>query len=452
MFQIDGQRYVAMCDGFSRRDFLSVGTLGSLTLPQLLAAEEVAGVAKNHKAVIMVYMAGAPPHQDLIDLKPNAPKEYRGDLNPISTNVPGIQISELLPKMAKIMDKWTGIRSIVGAPNGSHDSFMCYSGRKGSTFNTNGQAAGGWPSIGAAISKLQGAAKAGIPPFIGLAPKAGHPPYGASGKPGFLGIGHGPFKPTNQSKGDLTLNDVSRHRFGTRRSLLQSFDLFRRDVDNSGHLNGMDAFTRQALGVLTSSKMADAMNLENEDSKTRERYGKGDAKNFGDGAPRNNTHFLMARRLVEAGARVVTLNFGRWDFHNKIYDQKSGVNGHAPIFDQGLAALIHDLHDRGLDKDVAVIAWGEFGRTPKINKNGGRDHWPNVSCAFVAGGNMQHGQMIGASDKHAAEPAERPVHMGEVHATLYRHMGIDPNGTTLPDLTGRPQYLVDGWRPIPELI
>ncbi len=452
MFQIGGQRYVAMCDGFSRRDFLRVGTLGSLTLPQLLAAEEVAGVAKNHKAVIMVYMAGAPPHQDLIDLKPNAPKEYRGDLNPISTNVPGIQISELLPKMAKIMDKWTGIRSIVGAPNGSHDSFMCYSGRKGSTFNTNGQAAGGWPSIGAAISKLQGAAKAGIPPFIGLAPKAGHPPYGASGKPGFLGIGHGPFKPTNQSKGDLTLNDVSRHRFGTRRSLLQSFDLFRRDVDNSGHLNGMDAFTRQALGVLTSSKMADAMNLENEDSKTRERYGKGDAKNFGDGAPRNNTHFLMARRLVEAGARVVTLNFGRWDFHNKIYDQKSGVNGHAPIFDQGLAALIHDLHDRGLDKDVAVIAWGEFGRTPKINKNGGRDHWPNVSCAFVAGGNMQHGQMIGASDKHAAEPAERPVHMGEVHATLYRHMGIDPNGTTLPDLTGRPQYLVDGWRPIPELI
>lgn len=159
----------------------------------------------------------------------------------------------------------------------------------------------------------------------------------------------------------------------------------------------------------------------------------------------------MARRLVEAGARVVTLNFGRWDFHSKIYDAKSGVNGHAPIFDQGLAALIQDLHDRGLDKDVAVVAWGEFGRTPKINKNGGRDHWPNVSCAFVAGGGMNHGQMIGASDKHAAEPAERPVHMGEVHATLYQHMGIDPNATTVADLTGRPQYLVDGWKSIPEL-
>ena len=286
---------------------------------------------------------------------------------------------------------------------------------------------------------------------MALLPKAGHPPYGASGKPGFLGIGHGPFKPTNHSKGDLTLNDVSKKRFGSRTSLLEGFDNFRRDVDNSGYLAGMDAFTQQAMGVLTSSKMADALNLEKENPKILERYGKGDPKNFGDGAPRNNTHFLMARRLVEAGARVVTLNFGRWDFHSKIYDAKSGVNGHAPIFDKGLAALIQDLHDRGLDKDVAVVAWGEFGRTPKINKNGGRDHWPNVSCAFVAGGGMNHGQMIGASDKHAAEPAERPVHMGEVHATLYQHMGIDPNATTVADLTGRPQYLVDGWKSIPEL-
>ena len=166
MFKIGGQRHSPLCDGVSRRDFLQVGALGSLALPQLLAA----GAAKNHKAVIMIYMAGAPPHQDLIDLKPDAPKEYRGALNPIPTNVPGIQISELLPNLAGIMDKWSGIRSIIGAPGGSHDSFMCYSGRKGSTFNTNGQAAGGWPSIGAAISKLQGSAKAGIPPFIGLAP------------------------------------------------------------------------------------------------------------------------------------------------------------------------------------------------------------------------------------------------------------------------------------------
>ena len=452
MLKIDGQAQGGYCDGFSRRDFLRVGAFGGLTLPQLLRAEAEAGVGRRHKALIMIYMAGAPPHQDLVDLKPNAPREYRGELNPIRTNVPGIHISELLPRLARIMDKWTAIRSIVGAPSGAHDSFMCYSGRKGSTFNTNGQAPGGWPSIGATLSKLQGARTEGIPPVIGLAPKAGHPPYGASGKPGFLGVGHGPFKPTNHSRADMSLQDISIGRFGARRSLLESFDSFRRDADSTGHLRGMDAFSQQAMGVLTSSKLADAMNLEKEDPKIRARYGKGDPKNFGDGAPRDNTHFLMARRLVEAGARCVTLNFGRWDFHSKIYDAKSGVNGHAPIFDQGLAALIEDLHERGLDKDVSVIAWGEFGRTPRINKNAGRDHWPQVSCAFMAGGGMRHGQVIGASDKHAAEPADRPVHMGEVHATLYQAMGINPNATTVNDLTGRPQYLVDNWQPMKELI
>ena len=452
MLRIEGQAQAGFCDGLNRRDFLRIGAFGGLALPELLRAEAAAGVGKSHKALIMIYMAGAPPHQDLIDPKPNAPREYRGDLSAIRTSVPGIHVSELMPRMARIMDKWTAIRSIIGAPNGSHDSFMCYSGRKGSTFNTTGQAAVGWPSIGATLSKLRGANVPGIPPFIGLAPKAGHPPYGASGKPGFLGVGHGPFKPTNHSRGDMTLNDVSVGRFGARRSLLQSFDTFRREADSNGAVRGMDAFTQQAMGVLTSSKLADAMNLETEDPKIRERYGKGDAKNFGDGAPRDNTHFLMARRLVEAGARCVTLNFGRWDFHSKIYDKKSGVNGHAPIFDQGLSALIEDLHERGLDKDVTVVAWGEFGRTPKINNKGGRDHWPNVSCAFMAGGGMRHGQVIGASDKHAAEPAERPVHMGEVHATVYQAMGLDPNATTLPDLTGRPQYLVDGWQPMKELV
>jgi uncharacterized protein (DUF1501 family) len=157
----------------------------------------------------------------------------------------------------------------------------------------------------------------------------------------------------------------------------------------------------------------------------------------------------LARRLVEAGARCVTLNFGRWDFHSNNTD---GVKGHAPIFDRGLSALIEDLHARGLDQDVSVVAWGEFGRTPRINKNAGRDHWPNVSCAFMAGGGMRHGQVIGASDKHAAEPAERPVHMGEVHATLYNNLGFNANETTLNDLSGRPRYLVEGWQPMKELV
>ncbi len=211
----------------------------------------------------------------------------------------------------------------------------------------------------------------------------------------------------------------------------------------------MDSFTQSAFGLLTSSKLADALNLDKEDPKVRERYGKGDPKNFGDGAPRNLEHFLMARRLVEAGARCVTLNFGRWDFHDHNF---KGMRGHAPLFDRGLSTLIEDLGERGMLDDVAVVAWGEFGRTPKINPNAGRDHWPAVGCGLLAGGGMNTGQVIGATDRLGGEVSERPVHFGEVFATLYHQMGIDPNNTTIPDLGGRPQYLVDGHRPMPELI
>ena len=423
--------------------------MGGLALPQLLAAEQQAGIKKSHKAVIMIYMAGAPGHQDLYDLKPDAPMEYRGELNPIRTNVPGIHLSELLPGLAKITDKIVPIRSIVGAPNGSHDSFMCYTGRVGSTFNNNGQPPGGWPSMGAVLSKLMGPAEPSMLPFVGLAPKAGHPPYGASGKPGYLGYSHGPFKPSGPARDDMVLNGVTSDRLGDRQSLLTEFDNLRRDIDNSGMLEGLDGFTQQAFGMLTSSRLADALNLEKEDPKIRERYGKGDANNVGDGAPRNLEHFLLARRLVEAGARCVTLNFGRWDFHS---NNTGGLKSHAPLFDQGLSALIQDLHDRGMADDVSVVAWGEFGRTPKINKDAGRDHWPNVSCALLAGGGMKTGQVIGATDRIAGEAVDRPVHFGEVFATLYHNMGIDANATTIPDLTGRPQYLVDGHRPMVELI
>ncbi len=210
----------------------------------------------------------------------------------------------------------------------------------------------------------------------------------------------------------------------------------------------MDGFEQQAMGLLTSSKLSHALNLENEDPKIREKYGKGDPKRVGDGAPRNLEHFLLARRLVEAGARCVTLNFGRWDFHS---NNVGGMRSHAPLFDQGLAALIGDLDERGMLDDVSVVAWGEFGRTPIINKNAGRDHWPRVGGALVAGGGINAGQVIGATDKQAGEATERPVHYGEVHATLYKNLGIDPNRTTITDLTGRPHYLVDGYRPIPEL-
>jgi len=450
MITVHGSNSTRFCDGRSRRDILRIGALGlgGIALPQLLQAEASANLGRSNKAIIMVYLAGAPPHQEMYDLKTDDPSNIRSELAPISTKVPGIRICELLPRLARITDKVAIINSLHGAPTGNHDSFMCYTGKEGSSLTQTGQPPGGWPSLGAVSAQLMGSRHPAIPPFVGLAPKAGHPPYGSSGTPGFLGPAYGPFKPTAESRSDMTLNGITASRLDQRKGLLHAFDQFRREADESGVMEGMDHFSQQAFDMLTSNRLADALNLEKEDPKVRERYGTGDPKNFGDGAPRNLEHFLLARRLVEAGARCVTLNFGRWDFHN---DNAKGMLSHAPWFDQGISALIQDLHDRGLADDVTVVAWGEFGRTPMLNKNGGRDHWPRVGSALLAGGGIRTGQVIGATDKTGGEITDRPVHFGEVFASLYQNLGIDANTTTLTDLTGRPHYLVDGYRPLPEL-
>jgi hypothetical protein len=435
-----------LCDRLTRREVLTIGSLGlgGLALPDLLRAEAQQGIRQSKKAIIMVYLCGAPPHQDMFDLKPDAPAEIRGDFRPIATNVAGIQICEHLPRLARIMDKLVPIRTMHGSPNGNHDSFICYTGR-----SFVQQPPGGWPSLGSTLSKLLGPKNEAIPPFIGLAPKTGHPPYGSPGHPGFLGPAHTAFRPNGEGQTDLTLG-INAQRLNDRRKLLSGMDRIRRALDSSGKLDGQDAFTEQALGVLTSSKLADALDISREDPKVRDRYGKGDTRNFGDGAPRNLEHFLVARRLVEAGARCVTLNFGRWDFHSNNFSEFK--NTHGPLFDQGLSALVEDLHQRGLDQDVSVVAWGEFGRTPIINKDAGRDHWPQVGCALLAGGGLRTGQIIGKTDRLGGQIVERPVHFGEVLATLYRQLGIDPNKTTVRDLAGRPQYLVDGHQPLSELI
>ena len=448
MLTIPGLRTGRFCDGIARRDFLKIGGLlmGGLSLPQILRAEAQSGIRKSPKSVIMIYMAGAPPHQDLFDLKMDAPLEYRGPYKPISTNVPGIQISEHMPHCARIMDKLVPIRTMTGSVTGDHDSHICYTGR-----SAKGVVAppGGWPSIGSVMTKLCASNGKVIPPFIGLAPNAGHPPYGSPGLPGFLGPSYSAFRPNGAGMSDLVLNGITSDRLADRQKLLASFDRFQRDVDNSGLMSALDVFDQRAFDVLTSSRLLDALDVSKEDPKVRERYGKGFTANYGDGAPRNNEHFLVARRLVDAGARCVTMNFGRWDFHSRNHSE---LLTHLPLFDQGFSALVEDLHHRGLDKDVAVVAWGEFGRTPQINKEAGRDHWPRVGCGVVAGGGFKTGQVIGATDRLGGEPIERPVHFGEVFATLYHWLGIDLNNVTLPDLSGRPQYLVDGWQPMKELI
>ena len=390
----------------------------------------------------MIYLPGGPPHQDIFDIKVDAPQEIRGEFKPISTKVPGIQICEHLPRLAGMTDRLAIVRSLVGAEDNHYD-YQCMTGRL-----KRGEPPGGWPSIGSVVSKLQGSTDAGVPPFVGLEPVMQHKPYNASG-PGFLGIGYRSFRPAGEGKSDLTLNGITVERLADRKALLSSFDSFRRDVDASGMMDGLDAFNEQAFGMLTSSKLLEALDYQREPQRLIERYGKGDAKVRGDAAPRMLEQFLIARRLVEAGARVVTVAFGFWDYHSNNFKI---AREDMPMLDQGVSALVQDLHDRGLEQDVSVIVWGEFGRTPTINKDGGRDHWPRVSCALLAGGGMKTGQVIGATDRLGGEASERPVHFQEVFATLYHNMGIDVNKATVTDLSGRPHFLVDGHQPMRELI
>ena len=436
----DRQRF---CDGISRREFLKIGglALGGFGLTDILAAEAQAGIRSSHKAIIMVYLPGGPPHQDMFDLKMDAPSEIRGEFKPIATKVPGIQICEHMPRLAAMMDKLAIIRSLVGARD-EHDSHICMSGYTVAETRQNN-----FPCLGSVLSKLQGPVEKNMPPFVGLQPKMGHMEWADPGDPGFLGLAHAAVKADGQMMADMVLNGITLSRLSDRRRLLASLDRFRTVVDAS--LQGMDALHQKAYDLLTSRKLVDALDVTKEDPKVRERYGFGTDKNVDDGGPCWNDQFVVARRLVEAGARCVTLAFGRWDYHNDNFGQ---LKERLPKLDQAVSALVQDIHDRGMDKDVSVVVWGEFGRTPRINKDAGRDHWPRVSCALLAGGGMRTGQVIGSTNRFGEEPDERPVHYREVFATLYHNLGIDVKNTVVTDSLDRPHNLVDGYEPLPELI
>lgn len=440
------------CDGQSRRSFLAVGGFAfgahCFGLADLLRAESQATPnAKGglgHKAVINVFLGGGPPHQDMWDIKTEAPLEIRGEFQPIATSVPGIQIGEVFPRLAQLMDRCAVIRSVVGC-SGRHESSQCLSGWD----STQGMAMGGHPSIGAAVTRLKGAVDPAVPTFVGLAEKTRHVPWSEPGQSGFLGTAFSAFRPDGQGMSNMKLNGISLERLQDRRNLLASLDRMRRDIDASGTMAGMDSFEQQAFDVLTSSKLIDALDLSKEDPKLVERYGTGKPYNYQyDGAPTCNEHLLVARRLVEAGARCVSLSFGRWDSHGQNFDL---VRDHGSKLDQCLSALIEDLEQRSILDDVTVVTWGEFGRTPKINGNAGRDHWPQVSCAHIAGGGIRAGQAIGATNRLGEHATDRPVKVQEIISTIYHNLGIDTATATIADPTGRPQYLVDA-NPIAELI
>lgn len=437
------------CDGVARRNFLKIGTFAfgaaAFNLADVYRAEAIQGrSSSSKKAVINIYLGGGPAHQDMWEIKTEAPREIRGEFSPIATRVPGIQIGECFPRIARIMDKCVVIRSITGCVD-RHDAVQTMTGWPHDSLRPMG----GRPSFGSVIAKVRGQVDPSVPAFVGLAAPTQHRPWSDPGQIGFLGPAYAAFKPDGEGLANMRLNGMTTDRFDDRRGLLSSFDQMRRDLDSTGIVESVDASQRRALDVLTSSKLLDALDISREPQHVRERYGDGKPYNFQfDGAPTVNDQLLLARRLVEAGVRCVTLTFGRWDSHGQTFNF---MRDHGGKLDQCLSALVEDLDIRGMLDDVTVVAWGEFGRTPRINNGAGRDHWAPVSCCFMAGGGMRTGQAIGATNRLGEYAVSRPVHPGEVVATIYKNLGIDIHTTMLNDPTGRPQHLID--RPaLPELV
>ncbi|MCS6849566.1 MAG: DUF1501 domain-containing protein [Gemmataceae bacterium] len=423
MFTIWGasQRY---CDGISRRNFLKIGAFGTgLTLAGMLRSRALANPGKSQKSAIMIYLPGGPSHMDMYDLKPEAPAEFRGEFKPIPTNVPGIQICELMPRQARIFDKLAVVRSLMSVDEHSDSLVMT-----GYSENTNRTA--GHPSFGAVVSKLRSGSN-DIPPFVSL---RGMSP---GTEPGFLGKAHRPFTPDGPGLQNLRMvNGVDSTRYEDRKALLASLDTIRRDIDATGTMHGLDAYTARAFDMIASGVVRRALDLSREEPRSRDRY-------------RGIEQFLTARRLIEAGVGCVTLSYGGWDTHSSNFKT---LRKQLPELDRGIANLVTDLHDRGMLDDVVIVVWGEFGRTPKINNSdGGRDHWAPVMSALVAGGGLKMGQAIGSSSARGEYPKDRPYRPSNLLSTLYQAIGIDPSMTFLNG-SGRPMYILDDREPVVELL
>jgi uncharacterized protein (DUF1501 family) len=417
------------CDHVSRRNFLKIGAFGAgLTLADVLrlraAQTPAAPKTSSQKSAIMIFLPGGPSHIDMWDLKPDAPKEFRGEFNPIQTNVTGIQISEHMPRQARMFDKLAVIRSLISVDEHSDSLVMT-----GYTENSNRTV--GHPSFGSVISKLRSGAANDVPPFVSLRGMS------IGTEPGYLGVAHRPFTPSGPGLENLRLaNGLNTDRMDDRKNLLGQFDTVRREIDAAGTMKGMDSFTGRAFDMISSGTVRKALDLKSEDPKTRDRY-------------KGIEQFLTARRLVEAGVGCVTLSYGGWDTHTSNFKEHKRQ---LPNLDRGIANLIQDLHDRGLEDDVVTVVWGEFGRTPKINSSdAGRDHWAPVMSALVAGGGLKMGQAIGASSARAEYPKDRPYKVPHLLSTIYQAMGIDP-AYTFPNGAGRPMHILDDRNTVSELL
>jgi hypothetical protein len=457
MLQLQQGAAARNCQGMGRRTALKAGFLGLLGLTQAdLLRLRAQGATPKDNAVILLWLDGGPSQLETYDPKPEAPAEYRGPYGVTKTKVPGIILSDRLPHHARHADKMVFVRSLHH-DNGDHFAagHWMLTGRFGSTAVSLPQK---YPSVGSYIARLRGANRPGLPAYVGL--PAAQSIYLFPGYQGsaYLGPAYNPFDvdrevkylPANyatriRSPRWLTQFDKARaEQTRQRQGLLAAFDSLRRDVDNSGVMDSLDRYQQQALEMILGGRARTAFDLDKEDPKLADRYGQGPWGRY----------TLMARRLVEAGVTFVTVDMPHWDDHSNI---KDGHGYKLPPLDQAVGALMDDLQERGLLERVLVIVMGEFGRTPKINTGQpgipipGRDHWGNAISVLLAGGGLRGGQVVGATNARAEHPVERPLKPGDVLATVYEVMGIDP-AQTFKDHTGRPIPILEEGKPITEVL
>ena len=428
MLKIFGTPNGRDCDGFTRRNFLQVGSLGAagLSLPNLLAAKDQAaqtGLQIKNKSVIWVWLAGGPTHVETFDPKMTAPVEYRSITGECKTPISGVTVGGTFPEIAKCADRMALVRSFAHGSS-SHGT--------GTTWVMTGynDRDNMKPSLGSIISRAKGSTdpKTGMPTYI----KVGSI---RSDGPGWLGARYQALSPSGKARQNMNLS-VDSQRFGTRRTLLNDLDSINRQVDRSGQMEGLDGFEQQAFDLVLGSAK-DAFDVKKEDPKVRERYGKGLGEQL-----------LLAKRLCAAGAGFVNVSYGGWDMHGGIV---KGLKSRAQQLDQGVSALINDLTETGQLEDTLVVVTGEFGRTPRINSKGGRDHWGRLCTLAMAGGGLRMGQVIGESSRKVEVPAENPVGPQDVMATILHMYGLG-HKLQFTSPQGRPTYMVEHGSPIKELI
>jgi uncharacterized protein (DUF1501 family) len=436
MLDITFGRRSHRCDGVTRRDFLRVGGLGALglSLPQMLQCEAQAATSVKKRSVLLVYLGGGLSHHDSFDPKPEATEEVRGKYKTIATNVTGLQITEILPRMAQIMDRVALVRS--GAHNNDHHETATnwvLSGRFGSAF-------GDYPAMGAVVAHETGFSGK-LPPYVAI-PR--NPSFTWElGKSAYLGGRYESFKAGDPNEAGYKVQDLTPAESLTQRSterratLLQMVDGLAERVQGNDQITTYDEFHQRAAAMILSGEARHAFAIEQESDRMRDRYGR---STFGQSC-------LLARRLIEGGVRFVTVNYGGWDHHAKIFEN---LDKKLPEFDHGFSALIEDMHGRGLLENTLVLAFGEFGRTPKPNKDAGRDHWAPAASLLFAGCGVRGGLVLGATDKQGAFVTRRPVAPADVACTIFETIGIDPRKMlAAPD--GRPQEILDQGETVKEL-